>query len=371
MIQHLLAEAEFSCSPRTDQRWMQDVCHRCSAWQLSARADGQTEQCNPCSSLVVFSPLRRVHVTAVCVCMRRIDGLTSWLDKLFATSSSWTNKSQEQGGLWCSGGALPIVCPSHRGGRYRRPSRGRQGWASVVNMQMNGLMGLKRSLRSGCVITQCQIKASSVRMCGCRWAAGQCCSWTTRSIKVAPAPVPENPANLVCCTSIKHNERAATDRQATKSQGIGERQTERIKSQRTNDDDDGRGWLDGVGGQAVWEQSILYDIFFYFIDMHPGEVNAIVACAVGVCLLDDWLVWHLILWLTVKDGVMESWEHPWPPPLCSPPPSIPLVPSSLLPPSFIYPFCCYISLAVLFPTQVPPKSPGEVCFCEFWMVLLW
>lgn len=48
-----------------------------------------------------------------------------------------------------------------------------------------------------------------------------------------------------------------------------------------------RGWLDGVGGQVVWGQSILYDIFFYFIDMDPGEVNAIMACAVDVCLVDD------------------------------------------------------------------------------------
>jgi len=44
------------------------------------------------------------------------------------------------------------------------------------------------------------------------------------------------------------------------------------------------GWLNGVGVHAVGgRQSILYDIFFYFIDMHPGEVNAIIACTVDVC----------------------------------------------------------------------------------------
>lgn len=45
--------------------------------------------------------------------------------------------------------------------------------------------------------------------------------------------------------------------------------------------------LDGVGVQVVWGQSILYDISFFFIDMHPGEVNAIMARAIDVCLVDD------------------------------------------------------------------------------------
>lgn len=113
-------------------------------------------------------------MTAVCVCMRRIDGLTSCLDKLLCTPSSWTNKSEEQEGLWYSGGARPIVPLSHRSGRYRRRAGGRPGKASVVNMQMNGLMGLKRSGRSTSVIIQCQIKASSMCMRRCLWVA----AWT-------------------------------------------------------------------------------------------------------------------------------------------------------------------------------------------------
>ena len=121
------------------------------------------------------------------------------------------------------------------------------------------------------------------------------------------------------------------------------------------------GWSDGVDGEVVWGQSILYDIFFfYFIDMRPVEVNAIMACAIDVCLVDDWLVWHLILWLTVKDGVVESWEHPRPP---SPPFPTP-VPRACTFPAFIYPLRSYISLTVLFPTQVPLKNPSEVWFCE-------
>lgn len=86
--------------------------------------------------------------------------------------------------------------------------------------------------------------------------------------------------NIVCRASIKSNKRIAAGREAKR---IVETE-ERIKSQRTNDDDDARGWSDGL---VVWGRSILFDIFFYFIDMHPGEVNAIMACAVHVCLVDD------------------------------------------------------------------------------------
>lgn len=44
--------------------------------------------------------------------------------------------------------------------------------------------------------------------------------------------------------------------------------------------------------------------------------------------------------------------------------SLEILPSSLPLPPFIYPFCCYISLTVLFPNQVPPKNLSEVWFCE-------
>lgn len=44
----------------------------------------------------------------------------------------------------------------------------------------------------------------------------------------------------------------------------------------------GVGWLFGD------DQFCLISFFlFYFIDMHPGEVNAIMARAVPVCLVDD------------------------------------------------------------------------------------
>lgn len=130
------------------------------------------------------------------------------------------------------------------------------------------------------------------------------------------------------------------------------------------------GRLDGVGGQVVWGQSILYDIFLYFIDMNPGELNAIMASAVDVCLVDDWLVWHLILWLTVKDGMGWGWwshgsTHGALPTIPHPP-SIPFIPSSLLLPAFIYPFCCYISLIVSFPTQKSPVKCGLVRFKGFY-----
>ena len=58
---------------------------------------------------------------------------------------------------------------------------------------------------------------------------------------------------------IEYNERTATDRETED----GDRQ--RMWSHRTTDDDDD----DVESGQVVWGQSILYDIFFYFIDMHP------------------------------------------------------------------------------------------------------
>lgn len=92
------------------------------------------------------------------------------------------------------------------------------------------------------------------------------------------------------------------------------------------------GLMVGVGWLFGDDQFCLISFFlFYFIDMHPGEVNAIMARAVPVCLVDDWLVWHLILWLTVKDEVMgvmgapvavlPSFPHPCishlSPPLCS------------------------------------------------------
>lgn len=50
---------------------------------------------------------------------------------------------------------------------------------------------------------------------------------------------------------------------------------------------------------------------------------------------------------------------------CLPLRSPPLIcPAHPLLPSFVYPFCCFISLTVLFPTQVPLKNPAEVRFYE-------
>lgn len=43
-------------------------------------------------------------------------------------------------------------------------------------------------------------------------------------------------------------------------------------------------------GLMVWlfgDDQFCLIFFFYFIDMHPGEVNAIMARAVHVCLVDD------------------------------------------------------------------------------------
>lgn len=105
-------------------------------------------------------------------------------------------------------------------------------------------------------------------------------------------------------------------------------------------------WWCGRAGLSGDNQFCMISLF-YFIDKHPGELNAIMARAADVCLVDDWLVWHLILWLTVKDGVMEPWEHPRSPPPPPPPPSPPL---SLLFCSrhhFSIPSRCYISLTVL------------------------
>lgn len=54
--------------------------------------------------------------------------------------------------------------------------------------------------------------------------------------------------------------------------------------------------------------------------MHPGELNAMTARAIDVCLVDDWLVWHLILGLSVKDGAMDPPEHRSCSPFYPPPP---------------------------------------------------
>lgn len=77
-------------------------------------------------------------------------------------------------------------------------------------------------------------------MCGCLWVAGQCCSWTfsLRYIvtKVYKWLFLENPANLLCCTSIKHNKR--TERAPPKkAKGLERDRQSRIKSQKTNGDD--------------------------------------------------------------------------------------------------------------------------------------
>lgn len=122
-------------------------------------------------------------------------------------------------------------------------------------------------------------------------------------------------------------------------------------------------------GLMVWlfgDDQFCLISFFYFIDMHPGEVNAIMARAVHVCLVDDWLVWHLILWLTVKDGVMgvmaapmaalPSFPHPCishlSPPLCS-------FHHLSIPSAAIYPsLSCFSHKCLL-------NSPGEAWFSRF------
>lgn len=114
----------------------------------------------------------------------------------------------------------------------------RLGRASVVNMQMNGLMGLKRSLGSNRVISQCQIKASSVLVwvfVGGSSAALQLDSFASRYIvKKTTRPLsgcctlPPNPANAACCASIKHNGRIATDREAEKSRRMGKRDRQKM-----------------------------------------------------------------------------------------------------------------------------------------------
>lgn len=39
-------------------------------------------------------------------------------------------------------------------------------------------------------------------------------------------------------------------------------------------------------GRLFGDNQFWYTALF-FIDMHPGEVNAIMACAIDVCLVDD------------------------------------------------------------------------------------
>lgn len=80
-------------------------------------------------------------------------------------------KNKERGGTTLVFNAHPIVLESHRGRRYQKASRQRRllRWASVVNMQMIGLIGLKRSHGSNSVISHCQINSMNIR--GCLWVA--------------------------------------------------------------------------------------------------------------------------------------------------------------------------------------------------------
>lgn len=226
-------------------------------------------------------------------------------------------------------------------------------------------MGLKRSLGSNSVITQRPIKAAAVCMCGCLWMGWSAlqldlfplryivkkttCTWLLRG-----ASKPCNPR----LSYINQAQRTCnTWRGKEKKSPKNRRETDRRQGRSANKEPKNKWWWRRGSGfmlwvvQVVWGQSILYDIFFHFIDMHPGEVNAIMACAIDVCLVEDWLVWHLILRLTVKDGLMESWEHPWPVL-----PSVPHPCLSLLSPPLCschhlsIPFCWYISLTVSFPT---------------------
>lgn len=179
----------------------------------------------------------------------------------------------------------------------------------------------------------------------------------------------------VCGTSVNPSERILQQRGRKKK--AGERQKEKesreqMKSKRTKMMMImASGCLNGVDREVVWGQSIfLWYIFFILLICDPGEPNAIMARAIDVCLVDDWLVWHLILWLTVKDGVVESWEHPRPP---SPLFPTPFCPSRFYPP--LYPFhhlstlsaAIYPSLSC-FPTKCLLKTSvkcGSVRFNGF------
>ncbi len=222
-------------------------------------------------------------------------------------------------------------------------------------------MVLKRSLRSSSVIIQCQIKASSVCMCGCLWVAGQRCSWTFSTcyiVKKTARPlsgcctVPRKPYKP-CLLCISQAQRKNCNRQRSKkSQSIAERRTEdrdrdRIKSQRTNDDDDDGerlAWWCGWAGCLGTINFVWYLFLFYWYAPWGGKCHH--GLAIDVCLVDDWLVWHLILWLTVKDGVMESREHRWPlfPTPVSPSYLLLSAPSIIyLPLPLLYIFHCLVS----------------------------
>lgn len=85
------------------------------------------------------------------------------------------------GGIGIPAAHVPL-CQCHiTVGGIRGRAGGRLGWASVVNMQMSSLIGLKRSPGSNSVITQCQIKSVCVcvGVCGrlVRAAAGLLSLW--------------------------------------------------------------------------------------------------------------------------------------------------------------------------------------------------
>lgn len=124
------------------------------------------------------------------------------------------------------------------------------GLPSAVNMQMSGLMGLERPLRSSCVIIQRQIKAQCVG------------GWSALQLDIVPG-----------WTSLKHHGRGKTQTRARQKMGREEEQMVMAA----------RGCLDNVGGEVGGNQFCM----IFFIDMHPGEVNAITACPIDVCLVDD------------------------------------------------------------------------------------
>lgn len=159
----------------------------------------------------------------------------------------------------------------------------------------------------------------------CGWLL-RCCSWTFSSCLHCQN---KTASSVSGCRIVPagHQSHPVKELQQTKSNKTKRwRETDRKQEQRSTEapwrinDDDGerlawwRGWSSCLG-------TINFSYLFYSIDMLPEEVNAIIASAVDVCLVDDWLFWHLIFQRTVTDEVTESWEHPNPTPP-TPAPSI-------------------------------------------------
>lgn len=202
-------------------------------------------------------------------------------------------------------------------------------------------------------------------MRGCLWTAGQSCSWTS-----LPVICCQKGCTLLLCSFPNILQTMPIVHQSDIIQELHQADRER-KPKRWRDSEQRpeeqmtellNGWLDGVGRQVVWGQSISHDIFFYFIDMHPGEVNAIMARA-HRCLLAGQLIGlafdplaHSEGW---GEGVMRAPVAAIP--FAPHPSSVLLIPSSnhlSIPSTALYP-----SLSC-FPHKCLLKNPCEVEFYE-------